>query len=164
MATSLVQVLRVLDALAAAGIECWLEGGWGVDALVGRQTREHRDVDVDLPQEQEATALEALAALGYRIDEDRRPNRVELRAADGSRVDVHPLAIDDDGVRQAGEQGEWYVFPADCFTTGALDGRPVPCFTSGAQRFFHTGYDLRPQDRADLAQLDAVETRRATGR
>lgn len=29
------------------GIRYWLDGGWGVDALVGRQTREHRDVDID---------------------------------------------------------------------------------------------------------------------
>jgi lincosamide nucleotidyltransferase A/C/D/E len=37
--TSLAEVLDVLRALSAVGCRFWLEGGWGVDALVGRQTR-----------------------------------------------------------------------------------------------------------------------------
>ena len=33
-------VLDVLDLLQDAGIKAWVAGGWGIDALVGRQTRE----------------------------------------------------------------------------------------------------------------------------
>ena len=40
-------LFKVLDMLEQFGIRYWLDGGWGVDALVGRQTREHRDVDID---------------------------------------------------------------------------------------------------------------------
>jgi lincosamide nucleotidyltransferase A/C/D/E len=59
------QMLAVLDALEGAG--CWvsLEGGWGVDALVGHETRPHRDLDVDVDAAQETVALAALARLGY---------------------------------------------------------------------------------------------------
>src|SRR5436309_4366094 len=39
-------VIEILDALAAAGVRAWLVGGWGIDALVGTQTRDHEDVDV----------------------------------------------------------------------------------------------------------------------
>ncbi|MGZ4382041.1 MAG: nucleotidyltransferase domain-containing protein, partial [Gaiellaceae bacterium] len=39
-------VLEVLAALGEAGVRASLEGGWGVDALVGRQTREHEDLDL----------------------------------------------------------------------------------------------------------------------
>jgi len=46
------EVAGVLDRLDEAGCPYWLEGGWGVDALVdalvGAPTREHRDLDVDL--------------------------------------------------------------------------------------------------------------------
>jgi lincosamide nucleotidyltransferase A/C/D/E len=52
-----------------------LEGGWGVDALVGRQTRPHRDVDIDAAYQ--APVLLALYERGYRIETDWRPNRVE---------------------------------------------------------------------------------------
>jgi hypothetical protein len=29
------QLIQVLDRLDAAGVTVWLDGGWGVDALVG---------------------------------------------------------------------------------------------------------------------------------
>ena len=29
------------------GIKVWIDGGWGVDALLGRQTCKHDDLDVD---------------------------------------------------------------------------------------------------------------------
>jgi len=38
------EVHAVLDALGTAGIPTWVAGGWGVDALAGRQTRAHRDL------------------------------------------------------------------------------------------------------------------------
>ena len=27
-------------------IEIWLDGGWGVDALLGKETRQHNDIDL----------------------------------------------------------------------------------------------------------------------
>jgi lincosamide nucleotidyltransferase A/C/D/E len=33
---------RIVGQLEAAGLVVWLDGGWGVDALLGRQTRPHR--------------------------------------------------------------------------------------------------------------------------
>lgn len=44
MDANAVQV--VLAQLHKAAIRAWLDGGWGVDALLGRQTRTHADVDV----------------------------------------------------------------------------------------------------------------------
>jgi lincosamide nucleotidyltransferase A/C/D/E len=34
-------VIELYQALAAAGVDIWIDGGWAVDALVGRQTRRH---------------------------------------------------------------------------------------------------------------------------
>jgi len=39
-------VLEVLEALRAGGVEAWLAGGWGSDALVGTETRKHGDLDL----------------------------------------------------------------------------------------------------------------------
>src|SRR5215475_4213765 len=49
---ALVDLLRLLEG---AGIEVWLDGGWAVDAVLGAQTRPHKDVDIilrvtDLPE------------------------------------------------------------------------------------------------------------------
>jgi len=42
-AASLVDLLQLFES---AGIEVWLDGGWAVDALLGEQTRPHKDVDI----------------------------------------------------------------------------------------------------------------------
>jgi hypothetical protein len=39
-------VTGILDALDEAAVTHWIEGGWGVAALAGRQTRPHRDLDL----------------------------------------------------------------------------------------------------------------------
>ncbi len=39
-------VVEVYDLLASRGIGVWIDGGWGVDALLERQTREHGDLDI----------------------------------------------------------------------------------------------------------------------
>lgn len=39
-------VLNVIKVLEAANLRVWLDGGWGVDALLGTQTRAHEDMDL----------------------------------------------------------------------------------------------------------------------
>ncbi|MGA1371782.1 MAG: nucleotidyltransferase domain-containing protein, partial [Pseudomonadales bacterium] len=39
-------VVELYVALAGAGVDIWIDGGWAVDALVGRQTRPHNDLDI----------------------------------------------------------------------------------------------------------------------
>ena len=36
----------IIGLSADAGIGVYLDGGWGVDALVGRETRAHNDIDL----------------------------------------------------------------------------------------------------------------------
>src|SRR5262250_3603417 len=45
MTAQLRIIKAVLNALDAAGIPAWLFGGWGLDARIGRITREHGDVE-----------------------------------------------------------------------------------------------------------------------
>ncbi|HSP55104.1 MAG TPA: hypothetical protein VLS25_05900 [Dehalococcoidia bacterium] len=59
-------VVRVLDALAEAGTTVWLDGGWGVDALLGEETREHDDLDLVVSAEHLNRAASEVAAVGYR--------------------------------------------------------------------------------------------------
>jgi len=43
-------VVAFCRGLRALGIEIWLDGGWGVDALLGEQTRPHKDLDIVVEQ------------------------------------------------------------------------------------------------------------------
>ena len=63
------EVERVLSALESHDVPVCLAGGWGVDALLGRQTRSHDDLDIviDDYEHQVKRAVEALAPLGFRL-------------------------------------------------------------------------------------------------
>jgi lincosamide nucleotidyltransferase A/C/D/E len=150
----LPDVLTVTDALDGQGVGHWLAGGWGVDALVGRQTRPHRDVDLAVDAARLADVLALLAGLGYRVETDWLPVRVELAAPGRRWVDVHPVTFDAEGHgRQAGLDGTIFDYPATDLVVGALDGHPLPCLSAARQQVFHTGYPPRPVDLADLALL-----------
>ncbi|MGY1603727.1 nucleotidyltransferase domain-containing protein [Geodermatophilus sp. SYSU D00815] len=158
------EVVAVVDALAASGCRCWLEGGWGVDALAGRQTRAHRDVDLAIDAAEEADVLAALAGLGYAVETDQRPTRVELVAPGRGRVDVHPLVFGADGSGvQTGPGGERWVYPADCWTTGRVAGRTVGCVCAAQQVAWRSGYELRTVDHHDLAVLRLLLAAPTTG-
>src|SRR2546430_4116236 len=43
--TTLFRSLEILDRLDAGSVEWWIDGGWGVDALLRRETRLHSDLD-----------------------------------------------------------------------------------------------------------------------
>ena len=150
-------VHEVLEVLGAAGATARLAGGWGVDALAGRQTREHRDLDVMVPAQRVEAALEALRGCGYAVTTDWLPVRVEV--SHGARhVDLHPLHLAADGRGwQAGLDDTRFEYPADVWTTGCIAGREVICLTAAKQRELHAGYTHREQDRHDLAVLDGLE-------
>ena len=148
------EVLAVLAALEAAGCRAWVDGGWGVDALAGRQTRPHRDLDLALDADRLDTALSTLGALGYTVQTDWLPTRVELHRPGRGRVDLHPLAFDagGDGL-QTGPDGETYRYPRDGFVAGRIAGAVVGCLSREVQIAFHSGYELRDVDHHDLAVL-----------
>ena len=148
------EVHRVIDALTAAGCPAWLAGGWGVDALAGRQTRAHRDLDLLVETGRLDAAVAALARLGYAVETDWLPVRVEVAAAGNRWVDLHPVAFDAGGNGvQAGPDGTTFEYPAACFVTGRIGEREVGCLSLDRQLEAHDGYQLREVDRHDLAVL-----------
>lgn len=127
-------------------------------ALAGVQTREHRDLDLAVDAEDLTACLQTLELLGYRLETDWFPVRVEYVAPGRGWVDVHPVAFDESGHgRQHDLDGGHFNYPSAGFTVGTLRGRPVPCLSAEQQRVFHAGYEPRPQDVHDLEQLAALD-------
>ena len=127
-------LLKVLDLMEASGIQYWLDGGWGVDVLVGKQTREHRDVDINFDARCTDVLLDTLVSIGYEIVTDWRPVRIELYHPELSYVDIHPFVINDDGTaKQADLEGGWYEFEADYFGSAVFEGRTIPCISAKGQ-------------------------------
>ena len=150
------EVQRLLRRLDEAGVAHWVLGGWGVDALAGKQTRPHRDLDLAIDADDWDLSVDIVTGLGYVVETDWWPVRVELVAPQGW-VDLHPVRFDSSGNGlQAGLDGTTFEYPREHLTVGLLDGRPVPCVSAAWQVHVHSGYELRPHDLHDLEILAAL--------
>jgi len=154
--TTADEVHQVLDRLCDAGCRAWLAGGWGVDALAGRQTRPHRDLDLLVDEADEATTLAVLTALGYTVETDQRPTRVELGAPGRGRVDVHLLVPAGDGSAHLAGLLPEVRYPAASFTEGVIADRTVACVSIAQQLALHAGYPPREVDLHDLVILERL--------
>jgi lincosamide nucleotidyltransferase A/C/D/E len=152
-------VTKVIRALDSAKVTCWLAGGWGVDALLGRQTRRHDDVDLVIADfnDQIGVACATLEATGFHIAakeqtalmpciyglEDDMHHRVDLISLDWTRLGS-ALGAD--------------AATADSFepalSIGTIGGCKVDCLSLPAQRLLHSGFTLRLVDREDIGLLE----------
>jgi len=153
-AADVIELCQVLDG---AHVAVWLDGGWGVDALLGEQTRRHADVDIVVEDRDVPRLTAVLAERGFHRRDGGRPWNFVVVDAGGREVDVHAVTFDGAGNGLYGPQEvDARMYPAASLTgTGTVAGRPVRCVTAGFQVASHAGYDLRPVDVADLAALRA---------
>ena len=149
-------VVELLAALHDRDLSAWVAGGWGVDAIVGQQTRPHGDLDLAVNADQWDRITALLDELGFVRTVDWFPVRIEMTAPDGRRVDLHPVCFAPDGSGvQSGLDGASFFYAADGFTAGVIDGVSVPCLSVRQQLSFREGYELRDVDRHDLPLLRA---------
>ena len=150
------EVAEIVDWLVAAGATYQVNGGWAVDALAARQTREHRDLDVFVDSNSVESLMAWLGDRGYHVTEDWLPSRVEL-AAEGGRIDLHPMEIraNGDGI-QRGLGDQVFVHAAQDRTVGVIGGREVVVACAARLRQLRTGYEPRSVDVHDLGVLDRL--------
>lgn len=58
-------VTTLYTLLENSGIKIWIDGGWSVDALLGKQTRPHKDVDIAIQWKDVIRLREVLETEGY---------------------------------------------------------------------------------------------------
>jgi lincosamide nucleotidyltransferase A/C/D/E len=149
------EVAAIVADLERAGVEVWVDGGWGVDALLGEQTRAHDDLDLVCALGDVPRLRELLAARGYVMLGGGPPMSFELVDRDGRQVDVHPVTWqrNGDGLYVMRDGNTW-PYPARGFAgSGMVAGRKLRCLTPEVQVITHTGYELDENDRHDLAAL-----------
>lgn len=148
-------VTTVMTRLVESGAQAWLDGGWGVDALLGEQTRDHEDLDLVVELSRVDSIQEVLKGLEYGIAEDERPTRLALDASRGRQIDLHTVVFDGDGGGiQTLQDGREYRYPPEGFNTrGKVGGQPLPCLTPEVQMECHRGYEPTDTDRHDVRLL-----------
>lgn len=158
------QALDLAESAAAAGVQVWVMGGWGIDALLGQETREHHDLDL-LVRARDLPALESLLrAHGFtRAYEWEENDPIDLDGRiwdtafvehhlDGREVDVHAVEVAGLSVSLR-TRDPWDLPPQPLDGAGTIRGRVVPCVTADAQRAMHRGYELPERHREDLRRL-----------
>jgi lincosamide nucleotidyltransferase A/C/D/E len=142
---------QLVQLMERHGIEVYVDGGWGVDALLGAQTRSHSDLDIAVPHRHVPQLREVLAARGYKEvpRADTRDCNFVLVDPAGHHVDVHSYMFDDQG---SNVYGVAYL-PEHLTGTGSIDGYPVTCISAEWMVRFHSGYSLNENDYRDVLAL-----------
>jgi lincosamide nucleotidyltransferase A/C/D/E len=147
------RVLELLAVLRSAGVHATLDGGWGVDALLGRETRAHEDLDLVVALVDAPRIQQALAPLGFALHEDHLPVRFVLQR-NGEPIDFHTVTFDAEGGGiQPQPSGKNFRYPPEGFVTGRVRGQVVPCISAAVQVLCHLGYEPTPKDAHDVLQL-----------
>jgi lincosamide nucleotidyltransferase A/C/D/E len=148
-------VIEVLAALDAGGIEYWLVGGWGIDALVGRETRTHRDLDLGVSLD-DVARIETLLPQFRRDSEEEWPGFLLLKDERGRAVDLLLVERSQGGQLWQQFAGGRRVSHAESETraTGYIGGRSVRCASVALQREHHNHPDATDQDRIDIEMLE----------
>ncbi len=169
-------VLELYTLLQEHGVQIWIDGGWGIDALLEQQTRPHKDLDAFVAFDDLSTMTMVLSQRGFILKEIWGENRwlrheghvlligtgetggevataFVLKDAHGCEIDVHVLHVDERGCGTPA----W-----DCSVTFSLDalkgqgiiaGSPVQCLSAAMHMRTHTGYQLQDKDIQDLRLL-----------
>lgn len=147
---------ELLQLFESAAIPVWLDGGWGVDALVETQTRTHKDIDIVMKVADVPALQELLAREGFAVSEGTPPDSFVLANGFGLEVDVHAVVFDQEGngVYRM-RNGEDWVFPAEGFSgRGLIEGMSVRCLSPTTQVLCHAfGYEPTEKDFSDMELL-----------
>jgi lincosamide nucleotidyltransferase A/C/D/E len=136
------------------GFAVWIDGGWGVDALLEHQTRPHEDLDIAV-QEQDVDALRRLL-VGY-SDVPRGDSSAwnfVLGDKQGHLIDFHVIVLDEYGNGIYGPKENGNMYPVSSLTgIGRIDGQEVKCISPEDMVKFHTGYEVDENDYRDVLAL-----------
>ena len=61
---------QILQFAIDAGIDVFLDGGWGVDALLGQETRVHNDIDLFVEKKDYPNFIQIISEVTIAINPD----------------------------------------------------------------------------------------------
>ena len=150
--------IDLLQLFESAGIEVWLDGGWAVDAVLGEQTRSHKDLDIILRVSDLPHLRQVLGMRCFNVQEGGTESNFVLTNGSGLEVDVHAVVFDraGNGVYRM-ENGSDWIFPAVGFGgRGVVEGVAVRCLSPEIQVLCHAhGYVPTEKDVRDMELLHA---------
>ena len=159
------QAQTVYELLDQNGVRCWVMGGWGVDALLGRVTRTHKDLDLlvhasDLPGYAQIVQRHGFGRkLNWSENQPVEVDGVQFDSAfvdahpDGREIDVHVIDVDDAGAVVQFHKDPWPLPPDTVSGLGTVEDMTLRCVSRDAQLAMHSSYELPDKHREDVRLL-----------
>ena len=138
---NITDVKQILQFAIDAEIKVFLDGGWGVDALLGYQSRAHNDIDIFVEKNDYQNFIEIMKANGfYEIKmEYTTLNHTVWEDLKNRIIDLHCFEYTDEGE---------ILYDGDCFPVETFSGKgrieeiEVSCIEPYSQVMFHLGYEF----------------------
>ena len=170
-------IVNLYSGLLARGVQLWADGGWGIDALLERQTRPHKDFDAIVAFEDLPVLTRFLSGHGFALKEiwsesrwtpcpelpaliGREHPAVEAATAfvlkdnSGRELDFHVVRFDEYGRGIPAWDSDDFVFSPEAFEgLGVVGSTRVRCLSAETQMRTHTGYVLQVSAVQDLRLL-----------
>lgn len=140
-------VVEILDWLEKAEIKVWLDGGWGHDAVLREQTRQHDDLDLVGDVADSSKLEEVLTEKRFKVTERESTNALVFTDSSDRQVDVHLARFDETGkgLYRMSNGEDWVFSPESLQGEGAIGERTVRCMTPEFQMLCKTG-DFEPTE------------------
>lgn len=144
--------IEIISYAEDNGINLWLDGGWGVDALLERETRAHNDIDLFIERINSNKFIDIIKEKGFvEIKEAyTNPDHTVWKDDKGRIIDLHIFEFTEEGnLLFLGE-----TYPAAVFGgIGTIGDKGVKCINPQDQVLFHLGYEHDENDAHDVKLL-----------
>lgn len=144
--------IEIISYAVDNGIDIWLDGGWGVDALLGTQTRVHNDIDLFVEKINSKKFIDIIKEKGFSEIEEAytTTSHTVWKDAKDRIIDLHIFEFNEQG--NLVFEGETYS--GDVFSgIGKISNKVVKCISAENQVLFHLGYEHDENDVHDVRLL-----------
>ncbi|EKE10965.1 MAG: hypothetical protein ACD_15C00165G0002 [uncultured bacterium] len=149
-------VVDLYIELGKMGIEIWIDGGWAVDALLGKQTRSHEDLDIAIEHKNIPRLRKYLESQGFieiERDEEKKWDIV-LGDDNGHEIDVHGFSFDDNG--HIIKESHWAGYEEESLSgSGIINRIKVRCASFEQLLKTHDGTKRKLKEK-DYKDMDAL--------
>ena len=133
-------------------ISIWVDGGWGVDALLKEETRAHNDIDLFVGESNGKKFISILKKKGFVeiVESYTTESHTVWKDAKGRIIDLHIFKLNEQGYIVF----EGKEYPPNVFNgIGEIGNKKVKCIDAENQVLFHLGYEHNENDVHDVKLL-----------
>lgn len=145
-------VIELYNLFQENGIEVWIDGGWGVDALLGKQTRSHKDLDIAIYDKDKSKLRKLLEEREYKDLDREDTSDWNFVLGDGEReIDIHTFIFDENGKNIYGT-----AYPKQSLSgTGKILGQTINCIPPEWVVKLHAQATYEPKVK-DIQDVNAI--------